>query len=603
LYAPSGLTADLVSHTQAVVQWHDNSYDDGVGGVNEDAFVVERYDSFHGWQTVDVTGPDVESIVDSGLAPDTTYYYRVSAFESSEGYSSYSNEDYVTTPDTIPFAPTNLTATAVRSSSVTLSWFDRSANEDGFNVYRAEAGGQYALYDRVGPNTATYTDFFVDPGNTYFYFVTAYDNGGESSSTNAIQVDTPETVPNGASGLSLTVNGPRAVRLVWSDNSDAEQGFRIERSTNGGAFRPIGTVGANVQSYVDNSALPDTQYGYRIVAFNGYGDATAAPSGTVRTPIEPFTSLALAKDVYAVTVPSSNGAILKAYDRADGKLVFTDYAFPGFGGDVRIAVADVNGDGVADIVAAAGPGGGPHVKVFNGMDGSLLYSFYAFDAAFTGGVFVAAGDVDHDGKADIVVGADAGGGPHVKAFSGATGATIRSFFAYDAQFAGGVRVAVGDVDGDGYGDIVTGAGAGGGPHVKVFSGKDGAVLESFYAFDGNVNVGVYVGAGDLDGDGKADVVAAAGGIAPHVKAFKGTDASTVLMSFYAYDPRFAGGVRVAVSEGSDGRGPIVITAPGKGGGPHVRGFRPLGGGILDPSINFFAADADQTNGVYVGAAP
>src|SRR5438477_54410 len=82
----------------------------------------------------------------------------------------------------------------------------------------------------------------------------------------------------------------------------------------------------------------------------------------------------------------------------------------------------------------------------------------------------ASADVDADGFADIVVGAGAGGGPHVQVVSGATGAGLASFFAYSTAFTGGVQVAAGDIDGDGKADIITGAGAGGGPHVQVFSG-------------------------------------------------------------------------------------------------------------------------------------
>ena len=93
---------------------------------------------------------------------------------------------------------------------------------------------------------------------------------------------------------------------------------------------------------------------------------------------------------------------------------------PTFTGGVRVAVGDVNGDGVEDVIAAAGPGGGPNVKVFSGVDGSLMFSFFAYDPSFTGGVFVAAGDTNNDGKADIITGAGAGGGPHVKVSAGPT---------------------------------------------------------------------------------------------------------------------------------------------------------------------------------------
>src|SRR5205807_1406914 len=101
---------------------------------------------------------------------------------------------------------------------------------------------------------------------------------------------------------------------------------------------------------------------------------------------------------------------------------------------------------------------------------------------------------------------------------------------------------------DGYADVITGAGPGGGPHVQVFSGKDNAVLASFMAYDPGFRNGITVGAGDLDGDFKAEVMTGAGpGGGPHVQAFDLAHHKTVL-SFYAYDPGFHGGVLVAAGD-------------------------------------------------------
>src|SRR5439155_20991422 len=165
-----------------------------------------------------------------------------------------------------------------------------------------------------------------------------------------------------------------------------------------------------------------------------------------------------------------------------------------FTGGVRVARGDVPGDGVPDLIVAAGPGGGPHVKVYDGATGTQTASFFAYNGAFRGGVYVAAGDVNGDGFADIITGAGPGGGPHVRVFSGKDGTLLREFFAYGANFTGGVTVAAGDVNGDGKADIITGAGPGGGPHVKVFSGADGSVLSSFYAFAPTFTGGVFVAA-------------------------------------------------------------------------------------------------------------
>src|SRR5262249_20686389 len=156
-------------------------------------------------------------------------------------------------------------------------------------------------------------------------------------------------------------------------------------------------------------------------------------------------------------------------------------------------------------------GGGNDVRVFDGFTGALIRVFQVYDPnIFTGGVFVAAGDVNADGYADIITSADAGGGPHVRVFSGRDNTVLYDFFAYAPDMFSGVRIAAGDVNGDGRADIITAAGAGGGPHVKVFSGANGALLRDFFAYDASFFGGVYVAAGDINGDGKVDIITGAG---------------------------------------------------------------------------------------------
>ena len=136
--------------------------------------------------------------------------------------------------------------------------------------------------------------------------------------------------------------------------------------------------------------------------------------------------------------------ITPAIDGTDGSLIEQFFAYdPRFGGGVYVAAADFNGDGHADIITGAGPGGGPHVKAFSGFDGSLLASFFAYPATFGGGVTVAAADLNADGKADIVTGPGPGGGSLVKAFNSADGSLLDSFVAFDPTFLGGVFVGTG----------------------------------------------------------------------------------------------------------------------------------------------------------------
>ena len=133
---------------------------------------------------------------------------------------------------------------------------------------------------------------------------------------------------------------------------------------------------------------------------------------------------------------------------------------------------------MAQMVTGSGPGGPPEAHLIEATGESVLL---AYDPLFLGGVHVTLGDVNGDGTADIITGAGFGGGPHVKVFSGTDLSELASFFAYDPAFGGGVTVAAGDIDGDGRADIITGAGFGGGPHVKVFSGTDLSELASFFA--------------------------------------------------------------------------------------------------------------------------
>ena len=149
------------------------------------------------------------------------------------------------------------------------------------------------------------------------------------------------------------------------------------------------------------------------------------------------------------------------------------------------------------------------VKAYDGDTGALRWSTAVF-GSFTGGVRVAAGDITGDGVPDAILSTGAGHAPRVNVLDGLTGAEISgplgSFLAYGSDVTGGVFVASADVDGDGRQDAVTAALTDAGPRVKVFSGTDGSVLASFLVSGSEFADGVTIAAADFTGDGKAEVV-------------------------------------------------------------------------------------------------
>ena len=147
------------------------------------------------------------------------------------------------------------------------------------------------------------------------------------------------------------------------------------------------------------------------------------------------------------------------------------------------------------MIASTGAGVPTRVRVFDAATQAILRDVAPFGDSFSGGAFVAGGDYNGDGQQDIVVGADAGGGPRVSVFDALTATSLTSFFAFEPTFTGGVRVAAFDINGTGKSAIVTAAGIGGGSRVTVYSGPGIAVVDDFFAYDATQNGGVYVGAG------------------------------------------------------------------------------------------------------------
>jgi hypothetical protein len=344
------------------------------------------------------------------------------------------------------------------------------------------------------------------------------------------------------------------------------------------------------------------------------------PSGSSLTFLR-FENTGLVGNYFAVGADVGGGPRVVVYDAVTRQPVFDGFVYnTSFTGGVRVAMGDVTGDGIPDLVTAAGVGGGPHIQVFDGLNFKLVSSFFAYESSFRGGLYVAVGDVNGDGKGEIVTGTGMGGGPLVRVFD-STGSILTGFFAYNNGFRGGVRVAVGDTNGDGIADIVTGAGPGGGPHVRIFSGNDLTILGNYLSGDPSSTTGVYVAAGDLDGDGAAEVASGPGGNdAPVVTIRRSKDGTNVNLS--VFDIGIIGsddslpnapsnvltaqggvvdensGVRVAIAPFDPDSGTSrLIVSRGAGNVPRIRAYG------IDPLVevgNFLPFEASFEGGVFVG---
>lgn len=183
-----------------------------------------------------------------------------------------------------PSAPTGLTATG-GNAQVSLSW-NAVSGATGYTVKRATvSGGPYTVI-ASGITGTTYTDTTVQNGTSYFYVVSASNAVGESGNSNQATATptAPPTAPAAPGNLAATAPSKSQVNLTWSDNSDNEAGFYIERSTDGVKFSQIASVGANIRSYANTGVGPNKTYYYRVRAYNAAGTSPYSNVANVTTP-------------------------------------------------------------------------------------------------------------------------------------------------------------------------------------------------------------------------------------------------------------------------------------------------------------------------------
>ncbi|MGH7981647.1 MAG: fibronectin type III domain-containing protein, partial [Candidatus Udaeobacter sp.] len=309
--APSGLTATATSSSMINLGWVDNA-------TNEIGERIERsVGSNANYTFLANVGIGITTFTDTGLLDGTLYYYRIKAFNTG-GFSTYSNEQSALTPLN---SPTSLTATAVSSSEIDLTWADTSASESGYRIEQSPVDDLHFTEIGVVPANQTFFNATrLSEGTKYYYRVRAYNALTISAYSSEKNATTLWNIPVAPSGLRITSISSGTVNLAWIDNSGDESGFKIQRKQGAtGIYSQIGTVGANVTIYTDSdSALLDgTKYYYQVWATNPAGNSPYSnevngittmrvPTGLVATAVSSsqinltWTDNSLAEDGYKI---------------------------------------------------------------------------------------------------------------------------------------------------------------------------------------------------------------------------------------------------------------------------------------------------------------
>jgi len=275
---PINFRAVPLSTNEVQLSWSDVSD-------NETGFEIERSVGTNSdFKALIRKAQNSTSHTDKKLEAGTTYFYRIRSLKN-DLHSEYSNIVSVQTNLQSPYVPTGINAEATSETTGKLTWEDKSDNEAGFRIFRRIGfSGDFEQIAEVGANVTEYILTNLAPDTEYYFQIQSFNSGGISPQSQEARLRTPDFPPNTPTNLTANAISGSQVNLSWNDNSNNEQSFIMERSTDNVTFVEVGKPFQNATAYNDRSVVPNTQYYYRLKAINGFGGSAYTPSASVKTP-------------------------------------------------------------------------------------------------------------------------------------------------------------------------------------------------------------------------------------------------------------------------------------------------------------------------------
>jgi len=373
-----------------------------------------------------------------------------------------------------------------------------------------------------------------------------------SVSVNSVLVE--GTVSDITATVTIALGGTSIGTITVDSSTGAFSGVVSDLSAG------VNTITVDAENGVGNAETV-----MRIVTYDTAGDELGGATGV---------------ELDLVTIPKDGGPQVRVFDN-EGNLLESFFAYnESLRGEFNVVTADITGDGYKEIIVYPGEGFGPQVRVFDHR-GTFINDFFVYQQSFRGGIELTAADINGDGLADLIVKPLMDGGSNIRVYK--YNSTTEAFelldwvMAYQDTFRGKINMVVSDIDRDSKAEIITVPAEKGGPNVRVYtyntSSSQLELVDWFMAFQETFKGGVNIAVGNVSGDSNKEIIVAPATLGgPNVRIYEyssTTETFSLKDWFWAYQQTYKGGVELKLVDMDNDSLSDIITTPTIGG-PNVR---------------------------------